>query len=200
MSSAPQSDAQRPPNNPAVESSAQAREIYVKTKQELTEALAKKRELDKQLMQCEVNIYNFESAYLTETAGTGGGNIIQGFEAYLKNQNVNKRRAEITEGDRMFSFSSSTCNKSLELQAEDSDDQAETPGKYTAPGLQTVMLPPATRQQELQSAAQQKKDRDRLYQRNKRARKESRATASGDENDYSATGNNRKRRKANDDD
>ena len=90
--------------------------------------------------------------------------------------------------------------QSLELQAEDSDDQAETPGKYSAPGLQTVMLPPATRQQELQSAAQQKKDRDRLYQRNKRARKDNRATASGDENEYTAAGSNRRKRKAMDED
>jgi chromatin modification-related protein EAF6 len=85
-------------------------------------------------------------------------------------------------------------SQSLELQGEDSDSPgAETP-KFPNTGLQTVMLPPATRQQEL-SAAQIKKERDRLYQRQKRARKESRATASGDENDYSAAGTSSGRRK-----
>ena len=71
------------------------------------------------------------------------------------------------------------------MQAEESDTASEPVGKFSAPALQTVMLPPATRQQELQSAVVQKKERDRLYQRQKRARKESRATVSGDENDYS---------------
>jgi len=108
VSAPTQETQQRPPN---LESSAQAREAYAKTKQDLIEALARKRALDKRLMQCEVQIYNSEASYLSDTAGTGGGNIIQGFEAYLKNQNVNKRRAEISDGDRMFSNSSSTYAK-----------------------------------------------------------------------------------------
>lgn len=83
--------------------------------------------------------------------------------------------------------------QSLELQAEESDTASETVGKYTAPALQTVMLPPAPRQQEM-SAAAHKKERDRLYQRQKRARKENRGTASGDENDYSGAGASRRKK------
>jgi chromatin modification-related protein EAF6 len=90
-------------------------------------------------------------------------------------------------------------SQSLEMQAEESDTASEPVGKYTAPALQTVMLPPATRQQELQSAVLQKKERDRLYQRQKRARKESRATVSGDENDYSGGISRRKKSKLMDD-
>lgn len=80
------------------------------------------------------------------------------------------------------------------MQAEESDTASEPVAKYAAPALQTVMLPPATRQQELQSAVLQKKERDRLYQRQKRARKESRATVSGDENDYSGGSASRRKK------
>ncbi|KAF8578082.1 NuA4-domain-containing protein [Ramaria rubella] len=175
-----------------VESSAQTREGYARTKQELIDALARKRVVDRQLISCEVQIYNFEASYLADTAGNGGGNIIQGFDGYLKNPGVNKRRSEVSDADRMFSNSSSTYAKSLELQAEESDTASEPVGKFAAPALQTVMLPPATRQQELQSV--QKKERDRLYQRQKRARKESRGTISGDENDYSGGSTSRRKK------
>ncbi|KAF8503229.1 histone acetyltransferase subunit NuA4-domain-containing protein [Hysterangium stoloniferum] len=185
-------DASQTTAQPAVsaipESSAQVREAYAKTKQELLDALTRKRALDKQLVQCEVQIYNLEATYLSETSGNAGGNIIQGFDGYLKNPGVNKRRAEVSDADRMFSNSSSTYAKSLELQADDSDTASEAVNKFPPQALQTVMLPPAPRQQELQTASMQKKDRDRLYQRQKRARKDSRATVSGDENDYSAVG------------
>jgi chromatin modification-related protein EAF6 len=93
------------------ESPAQAREAYTKAKQDLIDALARKRAIDKQLVSCEVQIYNFEATYLAETVGTGGGNIIQGFDGYLKNQGVNKRRTEVSDADRMFSNSSSTYAK-----------------------------------------------------------------------------------------
>lgn len=96
---------------PIPESSAQAREAYAKAKQELIEALSRKRALDKQLMQCEIQIYNFEATYLTETATAGGGNIIHGFDGYLKSQGMNKRRTELSDSDRMFSNSSSTYAK-----------------------------------------------------------------------------------------
>lgn len=58
-----------------------------------------------------MQIYNLESQYLTETAAHSGGNIIQGFEGYLKNQTVTRRKYEVSEQDRIFSNSSSTCQK-----------------------------------------------------------------------------------------
>lgn len=97
----------------APESSAQIREAYMRIKSELSEALAKKRNLDRQLIQCEVQLYEVEAQYLLDTSvgSGGGGNIIQGFEGYLKNTALSKRRTEISDGDRMFSNSSSTYAK-----------------------------------------------------------------------------------------
>jgi chromatin modification-related protein EAF6 len=59
----------------------------------------------------ETTIYHSEGAYLTETYLQGGGNIIQGFDNYLKNQTVTRRRNEVTEADRLFSTSSATYQK-----------------------------------------------------------------------------------------
>lgn len=56
----------------------------------------------------EVQIYNFEGSYLAETAQHNGGNIIQGFEGYLKNQATTRRRPEPGDADRIFSNSSAT--------------------------------------------------------------------------------------------
>lgn len=52
--------------------------------------------------------------------------------------------------------------------------------KGPTPGLTTVVLPPASRTQEM-TAAQQKKARDKEYQRRKRASASVRSTVSGDD-------------------
>ena len=61
--------------------------------------------------QLEVQIHNMETSYLTETAAHSGGNIIHGFDGYLKNQPSGRRKYEISDGDRMFSNSSVTHKK-----------------------------------------------------------------------------------------
>ncbi|KAI0769041.1 NuA4-domain-containing protein [Trametes elegans] len=153
-------------DNPSAEDKAR----YDAAKRELLQAIAKKRNLDKQLAQIEVQIYNLESSYLTETASHSGGNIIHGFDGYLKNQPSGRRKYEISEPDRIFSTSSTTYKKSLELSGEGDESTAtgDDQSRMSTPGLTTVIVPPAPRPDAL-TAAQQKKNRDREYQRKKRA-------------------------------
>ncbi|KAI0632026.1 NuA4-domain-containing protein [Trametes polyzona] len=150
--------------------SAEDKAKYNAAKKELVEALEKKRRLDKQLAQIEVQIYNLEGAYLTETAAHSGGNIIHGFDGYLKNQPSGRRKYEISDADRIFSTSSMTYKKSLELSGEGEESTAtgDDQSRMSTPGLTTVIVPPAPRPEVL-TAAQQKKNRDREYQRKKRA-------------------------------
>ena len=57
----------------------------------------------------------------------------------------------------------------------------------TTPGVTTVVVPPAPRTQEL-TAAQQKKNRDREYQRRKRAMRRSAGTVSDEDTQSIGTG------------
>ena len=61
--------------------------------------------------QVEVQLYHLEASYLTETTTNSGGNIITGFENYLKNQGIGRRKFEVTDVDRMFSASSTTYQR-----------------------------------------------------------------------------------------
>jgi len=61
--------------------------------------------------QVEVQLYHLEASYLTETTMNSGGNIITGFENYLKNQGIGRRKFEVTDSDRMFSASSTTYQR-----------------------------------------------------------------------------------------
>lgn len=54
---------------------------YEKLKKDLRETLQKKRLLDKNMTQLEDQIYRYESSYLEETSA---GNIIKGFDNYIK--------------------------------------------------------------------------------------------------------------------
>lgn len=46
-----------------------------------------------------------------ETAAHSGGNIIQGFDGYLKNAPGGRRKYEVGDTDRLFSMSSMTHKK-----------------------------------------------------------------------------------------
>ncbi|KAF8895343.1 histone acetyltransferase subunit NuA4-domain-containing protein [Infundibulicybe gibba] len=176
------------------EPSADDKTRYETLKKELTQAIPKKRIIDRQLAQIEVQIYNLEASYLTDTAAHSGGNIIQGFDGYLKNQSVGRRKYEVSDHDRIFSNSSLTIQKSLELLGEGEDSTATNDEyvKQPTPGLTTVIVPPATRGQEL-SVAQQKKIRDKEYQRRKRASTGLRSMGESDDDIVSAASTSSRR-------
>ena len=131
---------------------------------------------------------------------------------YLKNQTVTRRRHDVNDQDRLFSNSSLTSIKvcllfpfvfvshiiilnvqqSIELMDGDEsamDDGTGSGGNNTrnpTPGVTTVVLPPAPRTQPI-SAAQSKKDRDRDYQRRKRANALKNAMSGEDDTDASSS-------------
>ncbi|RDB18048.1 Chromatin modification-related protein EAF6 [Hypsizygus marmoreus] len=167
---------------------------YETLKNELKKALPRKRNADKQLAQIEVQIYNLEAVYLAETAAHSGGNIIQGFDNYLKAQTSTRKKTEVNDQDRWFSKSSLTYQKSLDLMGE-GDDLAATNDEYNkqpTPGVTTVIVPPATRNQEM-TMAQQKRLRDKEYQRKKRASVSLRSTGDSDEDIVSAASSSTRR-------
>ncbi|KAL9044565.1 MAG: hypothetical protein Q9214_002307 [Letrouitia sp. 1 TL-2023] len=90
---------------------------YEKLKRDLRETLQKKRLLDKNMASLEDQIFRFETSYLEETQA---GNIIKGFDNYIKGSSTtgslstggggssgtSTRRKGIMEADRVFSRSS----------------------------------------------------------------------------------------------
>nr|XP_031864435.1 uncharacterized protein CI109_000349 [Kwoniella shandongensis]KAA5531507.1 hypothetical protein CI109_000349 [Kwoniella shandongensis] len=93
---------------------ADAKQAQAAALQELEAAQRRKRAVDTSLANLEHSIYAFEGSYLDETAASGGNIIktflLKGFDNYLKPPptNVNKKRLEVTETDRLFSTSSGT--------------------------------------------------------------------------------------------
>ncbi|KAK1226302.1 chromatin modification- protein eaf6 [Marasmius sp. AFHP31] len=166
---------------------------YIALKKELLAAIPKKRNLDKKLAQLETQIYNIEGTYLTETAAHSGGNVIQGFENYLKNQTTARRRIDAAEHDRLFSTSSLTFQKSLELMADEEGINTEEYSKQPTPGVTTVIVPPASKTQELTTAQQNKLVRDKEYQRKRRAsQRKSTETGSDEESTASISTSSRR--------
>ncbi|KAK0187963.1 histone acetyltransferase subunit NuA4-domain-containing protein [Armillaria mellea] len=167
---------------------------YETLKRELALALPKKRESDKNLAQIESHIYKLEGQYLTETIAQHGGNIIHGFDNFLKNQTTGRKRYEVADQDRVFSNSSLTIQKSLDLLGEVSEN--EDNGKLSAGGVTTVTVPPATQTQTSQAHAN-KLIRDREYSRKKRAQNRNRSagTVSDDDSVSVATSTGRPRKR-----
>ncbi|MCJ1306534.1 hypothetical protein MMC25_000177 [Agyrium rufum] len=92
---------------------------YEKLKRDLHETIHKKRVLDKNLAALEEQIYRFEGTYLEET---GAGNIIKGFENYIKGSTATtaasagggtstRRKGNPVDHDRVFSRSSASFMK-----------------------------------------------------------------------------------------
>ncbi|EJU03127.1 NuA4-domain-containing protein [Dacryopinax primogenitus] len=119
---------------------------YEESKKLLVKALNEKRKIDSELVELERAIFTYEGAYLTDTANSGG-NIMQGFENFLKPNHPNKKRIQdVGDGDRLFSSSSATYRKvckplaSAGLFAQDfsllkalSDDKTPTPARTASP-------------------------------------------------------------------
>ncbi|MCJ1378186.1 hypothetical protein MMC17_001282 [Xylographa soralifera] len=89
---------------------------YEKLKRDLRETLQKKRLLDKSMAALEEQIYRFEASYLEETSA---GNIIKGFDNYIKGSSTigtttnatgggtsTRRKGVVMDHDRVFSRSS----------------------------------------------------------------------------------------------
>ncbi|CAO1619947.1 unnamed protein product [Jaminaea pallidilutea] len=129
---------------PGSHEEAQAR--YLSLKADLDAALVKKRAIDQTLSDLESQIWLYEGSYFQTTAASGG-NIVKGFDNYLKGAQATGGRGaaaaaqsaiengEIPPEDRVFSGSSLTYQRSLELKAaEEMAKQANANKKEGANG------------------------------------------------------------------
>lgn len=117
----------------------EAQQRYEVTKKALKSGISKKRHIDRTLTDLESQIFLFEGSYLSNTAASGG-NIVKGFDSYLKTNAATGGSSklssintsilggqEIAPDDRMFSISSATYKRSLELKANESRLREESP-------------------------------------------------------------------------
>ncbi|KAJ1721087.1 chromatin modification- protein eaf6 [Coemansia erecta] len=90
------------------------KKMLKEAEQELYQLLLKKKQLDRNLIEMESTIYDFETSYF-ETPGQEG-NIVHGFEGYLTSRHEQRRQHHFTEADRIFSQSSATFKKAQEAK------------------------------------------------------------------------------------
>ncbi|KAI5478631.1 Histone H4 acetyltransferase, NuA4 complex, Eaf6 family protein [Pseudohyphozyma bogoriensis] len=122
------------------------------SRRELRGYLEKKRRLDKELATLEASIHAFEGSYLSDAllpASTSAGNtnaqfgnIIKGYDSYLKAATTggDRKRGRATEeardADRMFSRSSATFQKALDLKNPEAVESASEEESASANGRQ----------------------------------------------------------------
>ncbi|RMZ66627.1 Histone H4 acetyltransferase 4 complex Eaf6 [Pyrenophora seminiperda CCB06] len=133
-------------NNASADSS-RGMPYYERLRRDLRESLNKKRQVDNNLLQLEENILRVETQYLEETSA---GNIIKGFDNYIKGAatttaaggagTTTRRKAPISDADRIFSRSSTSfLRKSVgakrqgQLLTTNALQESSTPGSATAP-------------------------------------------------------------------
>ncbi|KAF2674209.1 NuA4-domain-containing protein [Microthyrium microscopicum] len=120
---------------PAANDSSRGMPYYEKLRKDLRDALQRKRTLDQNLANIEDNIYRMESSYLDDT---GAGNIIKGFDNYMKGATgttagsmgggtATRRKGGITEADRIFSRSSAVVNRDSPAPSTTTSSHAPTP-------------------------------------------------------------------------
>ncbi|CAG8485580.1 10779_t:CDS:2, partial [Acaulospora morrowiae] len=107
---------------PVVNSPTVTRQKLEETEAELRELLIRKKQLDKSLKAIEKQIWQFEGSYLEET--NSGGNLIRGFDGYLRATNDKKKKSEVNYEDRLFSRSSTTSERA-NSKAEDSSSSSD---------------------------------------------------------------------------
>ncbi|KAI9336814.1 histone acetyltransferase subunit NuA4-domain-containing protein [Obelidium mucronatum] len=113
------SSSTQPPTETAVSTTtldSRKSEKLALVEKELQDLLAKKKMLDRQLATIESNIYSYEGSYLDDPAT---GNIVKGYDGYVhavSRNDTKQRKIKIPEGDRIFSQSSVTYQKSLEAK------------------------------------------------------------------------------------
>ena len=118
-----------PGSAPTSEATARGLPYYEKLRRDLRDTIQKKRILDKNLATLEDTLFRYETSYLEDTSPAG--NIIKGFDNYIKGSSVgtggagggggagtisgaaaggagggNRKRAVVVDGDRVFSRSS----------------------------------------------------------------------------------------------
>ncbi|KAJ2081544.1 chromatin modification- protein eaf6 [Coemansia sp. RSA 988] len=101
------------------------KKMLKEAEQELFQLLLKKKQSDRNLIDAETAIYDFETSYF-ENSGQEG-NVVFGFEGYLNTGRHERRQIHFTEADRIFSQSSATFKKAQEAKIaamldSDSDD------------------------------------------------------------------------------
>ncbi|KAL1958714.1 hypothetical protein VTO42DRAFT_3833 [Malbranchea cinnamomea] len=134
------------------QSSARGIPYYEKLRRELRETIQKKRLLDKSLALLEEQIYRFEQSYLEDT---GAGNIIKGFDNYIKGATTTsslsgagsgvgssfgtsgggpntRKRAQVSDADRVFSRSSVSFMRDSPAPSSATTSVAPTP-TYSGP-------------------------------------------------------------------
>ncbi|KAI7869332.1 histone acetyltransferase subunit NuA4-domain-containing protein, partial [Spinellus fusiger] len=128
---------------------------YEEARLELQSLLARKKQVDTNLINLEDSIYRFEGSYLEDTQHNG--NIIRGFEGYLSTR-PDKRKPKFTELDRLFSLSSSTYQKAL-AQKEEKDQESSQDDRSTHSGSSLFMRRDKKRKLKMSSEGLRKKKR-----------------------------------------
>ncbi|KAJ2491350.1 chromatin modification- protein eaf6 [Coemansia sp. RSA 2050] len=108
------------------------KKMLKEAEQELFQLLLRKKQLDRNLIEAETAIYDFETSYF-ENSGHEG-NIVHGFDGYLGGRG-DRRQMHFTEGDRIFSQSSATFKRAQEAKIAallDSDSEDSDDGKAAA--------------------------------------------------------------------
>lgn len=114
----------------------EAQQKYETTKRSLKSGIAKKRQIDRAMTDLESQIFLFEGSYLASTT-VSGGNIVKGFDGYLKTNSGNSAAStktaqqaalataqDVPVEDRLFSLSSATYTRSLQLKANEGREQS----------------------------------------------------------------------------